>query len=295
PLSDSVFTALHASSITFPRASKVLGKYNFEKVDLVLMDDPGLIFMKKFIESKLWVYRMTDIYSDMPNTQNSIEQVEGYISSFADKFIATSVPVAENFNKKWGKSAKVFENGVDYAHFQGNYKLPPEYDNKDKYRAVYVGSLDKRFNWDLLNESANNLPEVKFYVIGPLDGVELVGNLARNIVLLGSVEYDKIPAYLLHADVGLLPLINGNSNVGRSPMKLYEYGAAGLPIVATETIELQRRNLPFVFLAENSVEFSLNIEKIMSSETDYKKIAKDFSIRKSWNKITNDMMKWIYS
>ncbi|MGG4407203.1 glycosyltransferase [Niallia taxi] len=292
PLSDSLFTAKHAAGITYPSIKHTLKKNDFLEVDLVLMDDPTLVFMKKYIKTNVWVYRMTDIYSEMPNTQKSISDVEGYISRFTDEFIATSKPVADKFEEKWGKTATVFENGVDYNHFQGDYNLPTEFDPTDTFRAIYIGSLDKRFNWDILIDSAKKLPAVKFYIIGPNDSVE-EDNLPLNIRLLGSKPYETIPAYLAFSNVGLLPLINGNSNTGRSPMKLYEYGAAGLPVVATKTVELERRNLQFVYLADDVDEFTNHIQDAINQKELISNNAKEISLQMSWGNITKNMVSWL--
>jgi hypothetical protein len=39
-------------------------------------------------------------------------------------------------------------------------------------------------------------------------------------------------------------------------MKIFEFGAAGLPVVASATAELRRRKLPFVALADSADEFA---------------------------------------
>ena len=70
--------------------------------------------------------------------------------------------------------------------------------------------------------------------------------------LLGPRPYAEVPAYLQHADVGLLLLSPDPANAGRSPMKLYEYAAAGLPVLARATPELQRRAEPFVALYDDA-------------------------------------------
>jgi len=75
---------------------------------------------------------------------------------------------------------------------------------------------------------------------------------AANVHLLGSRPYAELPGYLQHADLGLLPFNNHPGNAARSPMKLYEYAAAGLPVVARRTPELERRNEPFVHFYDDA-------------------------------------------
>ena len=60
-------------------------------------------------------------------------------------------------------------------------------------------------------------------------------------------QYAQVPAYLQHADVGIIPfdvarhpeLVNGIH-----PLKLYQYLACGLPVVATAWQELESLNSP---------------------------------------------------
>ncbi len=51
-------------------------------------------------------------------------------------------------------------------------------------------------------------------------------------------------------------------------MKLFEYGASGLPVVATRTAELTRRKLDFVFLANyNGVDaFASQVKNLVNND-----------------------------
>ena len=46
-------------------------------------------------------------------------------------------------------------------------------------------------------------------------------------------------------------------------MKLYEYGAARLPVVAIASRELERRALPFVLLSENQSGFVAAVRELV--------------------------------
>lgn len=53
---------------------------------------------------------------------------------------------------------------------------------------------------------------------------------------LRNVTYSEVSDYLCLADVGLIFYKSAFSNIGRSPTKLGEYWAAGIPVLATEGI-----------------------------------------------------------
>ncbi len=51
--------------------------------------------------------------------------------------------------------------------------------------------------------------------------------------LLGTRAYDELPAVLRGADAALIPYALNELTASIFPMKVYEYLAAGLPVVAT--------------------------------------------------------------
>jgi glycosyltransferase involved in cell wall biosynthesis len=54
-----------------------------------------------------------------------------------------------------------------------------------------------------------------------------------NIHLLGKRTYEQLPDVLRAADVGLIPYARNELTESIFPMKVYEYLAAGLPVIAT--------------------------------------------------------------
>jgi glycosyltransferase involved in cell wall biosynthesis len=69
----------------------------------------------------------------------------------------------------------------------------------------------------------------------------------EQLLLPGAIEYAQIPAFLAALDVGIVPAVNAF----RSPIKLFEYMGAGLPIVASRVEAVQSvlpdSQSPFLF------------------------------------------------
>jgi glycosyltransferase involved in cell wall biosynthesis len=59
---------------------------------------------------------------------------------------------------------------------------------------------------------------------------------SANFVFVDHVDHSEIPAELGTFDVGLLPYGESKYNSERFPIKLLEYAAGGLPIIATDTL-----------------------------------------------------------
>jgi glycosyltransferase involved in cell wall biosynthesis len=88
-----------------------------------------------------------------------------------------------------------------------------------------------------------------------------------NLHFLGRRAYGDVPAYLHHANVGLIPFDAVNhAELVKSihPLKLYEYAACGLPIVATEWEELTYLKSP-AHLCRGADDFVRAIERAISS------------------------------
>lgn len=60
-----------------------------------------------------------------------------------------------------------------------------------------------------------------------------------NIVYLGEKEFETLPGYCKAMDVALIPFVVSPLTQNCNPLKLYEYLAAGLPVVSTEIPEVR--------------------------------------------------------
>jgi glycosyltransferase involved in cell wall biosynthesis len=61
-----------------------------------------------------------------------------------------------------------------------------------------------------------------------------------NIHLLGERPYEDLPSLCRYASVGIIPFVDSDLTAACNPLKLYEYLAAGLPVVSTDIPEVRR-------------------------------------------------------
>lgn len=276
---------------TFNRIDKKIKELGFNEVDLVIQDKPGLFFARKFIHAQRWIYRATDDYSQMGGGPGprSIQTLEQKICDFSDQVLVTSEPLQQLFLERYDVRASVLRNGVEAEHFMTEHDRPEEYMSISKPIILYVGSLDQRFDIELLIETARQGPELQFLIIGPQSKENIPGDIG-NITALGPRPYEQIPAFMQHADIGILPLKLTDANHARSPMKIYEYGICGLPIVSTPLRELKNRNERFITFANNASHFHEQITYSLHHKNKLAEAARKSSHRHSWHSITRQLL-----
>jgi len=250
--------------------TRSLGALKLEEATALVIDEPRLGDIARRTRDQIVVYRATDLYSVMRNDP-SIVDAERALCERAHVLIGTSEAVATHLRRLSGRTVHVLGNGVDFAHFVRSpagstsaFDLPGERNQ----RAIYVGSFDDRFSAEAIRAVSRALAD-KFFILAGPGSERAAGEISRrNVVALGSVAYGELPALLHQCSVGLLPLSAEASNVGRSPMKLFEYAAAGLAVASTSSLPLRTRAIPALHVADNDTRFPAAVAAAFACSTD---------------------------
>lgn len=208
---------LHWSTRSYRAA---LDAVRIPEPDFVFVDQP--LFAVPDFGSGIIILRPTDLF-----TSARLRNRARRILTVADGVAATSQNVLDDITApRPSIPSIVLENGVDLSRFLT--------DNANRTGAdfVYVGALDDRFDFEGVRHLAAYFKDRRFDLYGPLDVA--APSLGPNVNFLGAVPYEEVPSILANARVGLLPLVSTPLNRGRSPMKLYEFIAAGLSVVAPD-------------------------------------------------------------
>jgi teichuronic acid biosynthesis glycosyltransferase TuaH len=199
----------------------------FQDADLVLLDQPLLIGALRAVRPGSLVYRPTDIQSTRVAAARERE-----VLAQAQAVVATSHVVLDGLETEL--PSLVVGNGVEVERFKATASTT----TGSREGFVYVGALDRRFDWSAVVALADSIADAPIAIFGPLVTPPLP--LPPNVTLRGPARYEDLPALLASAKVGLLPLSSAPENAGRSPMKAYEYIAAGLRVVSRRTPSLGR-------------------------------------------------------
>jgi len=193
------------------------------------------------------VYHCVDHYAANPGVDDAwVDGLEARLIARADLVLATSPVLAERLRAR-GAPVVLAPNVADVALFAGARERaapePPELQGLARPRFVYAGNLAAyRIDFELLLALARARPEASLVLVGAM-GLGDVGSLpdaARALRTLPNVHWraplaqEALPALLAHCDVALIPFLDNAHTRGSLPLKLWEYVAAGLPVVGRE-------------------------------------------------------------
>ena len=163
----------------------------------------------------------------------------------ADAVLVSSPVLADHMPRSRGPVVELL-NACDAEYFAGQPEPPAWMRALPGPRIGYVGSLDRRaFHAELMAQVAAAHPEWTFILAGPADEAVVAELRAlSNVHLPGVIAYTALPGVLGAFDVCLIPYRVGGLIDYVQPKKLFEYLAAGKPVVSTAMPALACLDVP---------------------------------------------------
>ena len=249
------FALRHWMALTFPSLQTFLRQAGFSSPDLMMLDGALYAPLVRHLRPRRSVLRLFDWPDGAVRHPAALRAAEVELAKTVDA-VAISAPGLGTVARNWGARAVVeFFNGVDIEHFSTPHAEPEIYGPIRQPRIVYMGAIAPWIDVRMMQSVATRMPDCQFIWIG--SGVKAPSLRGPNIHMIGATPYAALPALLQHAQVGIIPFdtIEHRALVDCvNPLKLYEYAAAGLPVVATATRALQAVGSP-ALLAEGTEAF----------------------------------------
>jgi glycosyltransferase involved in cell wall biosynthesis len=160
-----------------------------------------------------------------------------------DLVFATSDSLAER-KRAVNPHTHVALHGVDHARFaralDADTPEPADVAALPRPRLGFYGALADWVDLDLLAAVARARPDWSIVLIGDEQSDTAAVAGLPNVHRLGRRRNDELPQYCKAFDVGLIPYRISAQLPFRNPIKLREYLAAGLPVVATPMPDVRR-------------------------------------------------------
>jgi glycosyltransferase involved in cell wall biosynthesis len=182
-----------------------------------------------------------DIAAQRGVDATSFRAAEGRFAARADLVLASAPSLAERMRELSGHvlyMPNVADTGLFATALQAG-PVDPALEALPQPRIVFTGAIvATKLDFELLVGLARARPRWSFALVGPVgagDPSTDVSTLASepNIHMLGPRPYAVLPTVLRGANAGLIPYARNPLTQSIFPMKVYEYLAAGLPVLAT--------------------------------------------------------------
>lgn len=213
---------------------------------IVWFSMPGMIDLCDDIPSaSLRLYHVIDEYSGYHGhtaaSRRRCERKEKAMMAMADALVVVSEKLHQS-KSAFNPHTWLVHNGVDYEGYARSLADPSL---RECLRAIptprlgYIGLIGEKVDLGLLKALAEGHPEWSLVFLGvvKLDEQAETWQAMRalpNVYLLDPVPASQVPDYVKGFQVGLLPYVLDLQVQNSSPLKLYDYMAAGIPIASID-------------------------------------------------------------
>ncbi len=241
PYNKGVFRKFNQRSV-IKAVRKELARRGLSKPILVTTVPNACDYIGAFVERRV-VYYCVDDFAEWPGHEKELVlQMEKELLKKADIFIATS----EKLYRKLALEKKpifLLSHGLDLRRFiSSNNSESARLAKIPRPRIGYVGLVDARLDWALLELLIERLGEVSFVFVGRSEVELRPFSRFANFYQVGPVPYEEVPLVLQALDVLILPYLVNEFTKTINPLKLKEYLATGKPIVASPLPEILKWN-----------------------------------------------------
>jgi glycosyltransferase involved in cell wall biosynthesis len=168
-----------------------------------------------------------------PRVRQSVDAAYRRLFAVAERISVNSHSMQDYVWRVSRREALLVPNGVDPSHFVGaTPMLLPD----AKGRIVgYAGKLGARIDVELLCALADALTDGTIVLAGQILNRRWVRQalVHPRVVYIGDVHYNRLPSFLAACNVCIVPHRVGEGENQGDPTKIYEYLAAGRPVITT--------------------------------------------------------------
>lgn len=245
---------------------------------VVWFSHPRMVdLVREIPRAGLMLYHVVDEYTAYTGVtaerRRLIEAREREMMAMVDAVIVVSKALYEA-KRPYNPHTYLVPNGVNYAAYSEVFndpQLPQKLERIAKPRVGYSGLIGDRLNLQMLRQMAEEHPQWSLVFLGEARVVQQAAHWQAmlqlpNVHYIGQVDVLRVPHYLKGFQVGLMPYRLGLESENISPLKLYDYLAAGLPVASVD-IPAAREFSQHVHLARTPQEFAQTVTVALADTT----------------------------
>jgi glycosyltransferase involved in cell wall biosynthesis len=239
------------------------------------------------------IIKIDDAFYEKSSGLKSIQRkIEKYFNSKtlknANKVFVANENTKNKVKKFYGVSSEkmfIMPNGIETEKFFST--------NINKKTIIFSGVMYHHRGLDILLDALSKvikeIPEVELLLLGEgpemskLQSIVKERKLEKNILFKGWVDRNEIPSYLSKSAIGIGPLRSTNVTKDALPIKILEYMASSLPLIAFEN------TLPNDVLEHGKNGFNVRNTEELSEKIIL--ILKDEKLQKKFGDTSNKMIK----
>ena len=174
----------------------------------------------------------------------------------ADRVLAVSETLQEKLARA-GRTAPLLSHGVDLEHWgaPAGDEPPAELAGRERPLVVFWGLVDRRMDTGFVRRLAADLARGTVVLVGPEADADPELLALPRVARVPAVRFERLPALAREAAVLVMPYADLPVTRAIQPLKLKEYLATGLPVVARD-LPAHRPWADCLDLADTAEEFS---------------------------------------
>jgi glycosyltransferase involved in cell wall biosynthesis len=207
---------------------------------------PSSALVAGALGEQLIVYHCVDEFSEFSGTDKAATlELERALMEKSDAVIVSSSRLYDT-KRRYNRNTFLVTHGVDVGHFRkacnGQIPVPADISALRSPVIGFYGLIADWIDFQLIRFLAKSRPDWSIALVGKVEtntDLSLLEGLP-NVHLLGRKDYQQLPGYCKAFDAAILPFVLNELTLAANPLKLREYLAAGLPVVATAIPEAER-------------------------------------------------------
>ena len=245
------------------------------------------------------VYHCVDDYTAIERF-NHYRRVAVYDPSKQEQALVRAanvmVATAPRIQKRWQQvrdDILLLPNVADTGLFRQALERGPEHAALaaiPRPRVCFIGALDAyKVDFALLAGVASLCPDMHFVCVGPIGFADRthgseIPHLA-NLHYIDTLPQTELPLLLRGCAICIIPYHLNEYTASVSPLKLYEYLAAGCPVVATYLPALQAEDTHGLFFSESTPgSFAEQLRRVLNMGAEERHEISQVALSHSWDR-----------